>query len=395
LFNASKGRTSRAFIDEIEQWTNEEIDFRREARNGHRMWLFSKDDPDHVDAKIVFEYSTSRILTTEFMDGIPLIDIIKAVHNSDDKYLDDLAHRGYDRAKIARRIGWNLFNQLFRDQFFHADLHPGNIFVLPGNVIGYIDFGISSQLSPELKTSLQNYVRHVVDGNIDQAVGELMRWLTPAPTTNLDHFRQDFAALLEEYRFGTGDSSNSLKLTSELIVRNMSLMRQHRLVASRGLNLYFKAVLTADSVVLKVEPGYKLFDDIKLFFATAQRDDIRDMLSGIRIPQLLVNSTYQVNQLVAAVSRTQSSGRSFEVWLETLQTRLAMYGFLAITLAIISYAVYNSALVNSAGRLFGVTLSSALLLGVVVLLIVMWRRGRELTTVDRRPMERGGQDGLS
>ena len=54
------------------------------------------------------------------------------------------------------------------------------------------------------------------------------------------------------------------------------------------------------------------------------------------MPQLLVNSTYQVNQLMAAVSRTQSTGRSFEVWLETLQTRLAMYGFLAIALAIIA-----------------------------------------------------------
>jgi ubiquinone biosynthesis protein len=387
LFSPSKARTTRAFIDEFQQWTSEELDFRKEARNGHRMWLFSKNDPTHVDAKIIWEYSTERILTTQFMNGIRLLDLIKAIHNGDQAFLNDFARRGYDRLKIARRISWNFFNQLFRDEFFHADLHPGNIFVLPGNVIGYVDFGIAAQLSTNFKSSIQDYVRYLIEGKIEEAVAELVRWLNPSRPTKLDQFQHDLMVLLEQYRFGTGGEvgqDSSLKLTSDLLIKNMSLMRRHRLVATRELSLYFKAVLTADAVVYEIEPGYKLFTDVRKFFASAQYDDLRYIMSRNNL-QFLGSSVYRATQLVTTVRRAQRTGRFFEVWLETLQTRLAVRGFLAIAFGLVGFLLYNEGLeAFGAAGATAYWISGGLLVCVVTLLALMWRSGRELSAIHSR-----------
>jgi len=381
LFSPSRARTSRAFIDEFQQWTSEELDFRKEARNGHRMWLFSKNDPIHVDAKVIWEYSTERILTTQFMNGIRLLDLIKAIHSADQIFLNDFARRGYDRLKIARRISWNFFNQLFRDEFFHADLHPGNIFVLPGNVIGYVDFGIAAQLSTNFKSSIQDYVRYLIEGKIEEAVAELVRWLNPSGPTKLDQFQYDLMLLLEQYRFGTSgevDQDSSLKLTSDLLIKNMSLMRRHRLVPTRELSLYFKAVLTADAVVYEIEPGYKLFTDVRKFFAAAQWDDFSYILSRDNVVLFLGSSVYRATQLVTTIKRAQGTGRFFEVWLETLQTRLAVRGFAAIAFGFVAFALYDAfGAVGGAAYL----ISGGLFVCVVTLLALMWRSGRELSAV--------------
>ena len=79
-----------------------------------------------------------------------------------------------------------MLNQVFVFGFFHADLHPANIFVLPGDAIGYVDFGIVGQLPEPVRQSLTRYSWLLFRGDIEAAVTELMRWLAPTSSTDPD-----------------------------------------------------------------------------------------------------------------------------------------------------------------------------------------------------------------
>ena len=79
-----------------------------------------------------------------------------------------------------------MLNQVFVFGFFHADLHPANIFVLAGDAIGYMDFGIVGQLPNRIRESLTRYSWLLFRGEIEAAVTELMRWLAPTSATDVD-----------------------------------------------------------------------------------------------------------------------------------------------------------------------------------------------------------------
>ena len=97
------------------------------------------------------DLTTSRVLTTELIQGIPLLDILRAVREGDRAFLDALMEAGHDLDRVARHLDWNMLNQVYVFGVFHADLHPANLFVLPGDAIGYVDFGIVGQLSDRLR----------------------------------------------------------------------------------------------------------------------------------------------------------------------------------------------------------------------------------------------------
>src|SRR5204863_3317982 len=133
-------------------------------------------------ARVYRGYTTSRVLTTELIEGIPLIEIVQAVRANNTAYLDDLRTRGYDLEQVVRHLDWNMLNQVYIFGCFHADLHPANLFVLPGDVIGYVDYGIVGQLSEPVRGSLTRYSWLLFRGEVEDAVRELMRWLAPGPT---------------------------------------------------------------------------------------------------------------------------------------------------------------------------------------------------------------------
>jgi ubiquinone biosynthesis protein len=387
------GTSLRSFVDEFARWTIEEVNFRIEARNAYRMSLFARDDPNQVNARVAFEYSSDRVLTTEFMDGILVLDIVRAIQTSDTVYLQSLRDRGYDLKIIAERICWNMLNQMFRDSFFHADMHPANIFVLPGNRIGYVDFGIAGRLSDDLQISLRHYVRNLFQANFDAAIAELLRWNTPSFATDLDAARRDLLVALEDYRYGLGQSGTGgpLQLTSGFLTTMMSVMRRHQLAMSESLILYFKALLTTDAVIFELSPRFDLFEALHTFFFREFKMDARTAFQPAVISDSIQDIGHQSAQFIADIGRIQNTGRLLEIALETAQARFVFYAICAIILATCAYVVNDDRVVHLLQSLFGFEkawLSSLLMVLVVVFLALLWRQSRNLSAVDRRTVTR-------
>lgn len=111
-----------------------EMDLRFEAAAAAELAGNFADDPDFRVPTVDWSLTAQRVLTTERIHGLPI----------DDR--DAIVDAGHDPARVLRIAAEAFFNQAFRDGFFHADLHPGNMFVEPDGRIGVVDFGIMGRL---------------------------------------------------------------------------------------------------------------------------------------------------------------------------------------------------------------------------------------------------------
>src|ERR1051326_115929 len=120
-------------VRNFERSVMEELDFIHESINIQRFHNnFQEDESEREiihSPKVFSEYTTSKVLTMEFIDGIKISDHQK------------LLQHGLDKNIIAKRLAISYLKQVFEYGFFHADPHPGNLFVLPNNVICYLDYG--------------------------------------------------------------------------------------------------------------------------------------------------------------------------------------------------------------------------------------------------------------
>jgi ubiquinone biosynthesis protein len=152
-------------VEEFAQQIRKELDFRMEVNNMRRFSEnFAGDATVHIP-EFYPELCTHRVITMEYLDGINISEIQR------------LSDEGYDLQEIARRgvdIG---FKTIFQHGFFHADPHPGNIFVLPGNVIGLIDFGMMATLSLRDRESFAKLV-HAISTRDERRVARALTGLT-------------------------------------------------------------------------------------------------------------------------------------------------------------------------------------------------------------------------
>jgi ubiquinone biosynthesis protein len=389
LIGALSAISARAFVDEFSRWTEEEIDYRTEARNAHRAWLFSCGDSMQTDAKVRFEYSTRRVIATEMLDGICLLEIIRAVREADSEALGRFAAAGHDIHRIGRNIAWNLYNQMFRDGYFHADLHPANLFILKNDVIGYVDYGIVGRLSEEVQSSLRIYIRGLLLGNFEAATNELLRWIVPSLTTDIDQARRELLGVLEDHRFGRAGEvgTNEPQITSSFIIALLGVLRKHELTPTQSLTLYFKATLTADMVVFQLAPDFNVSTLLLQFFKRELMLDLREGMNTTRILQETWAFKYQTQQMLMDFGRIQDTGRSIETSLEMLRTTLIYYGVCAGILGVAAYLFGRmqafAALFSTVG-IDEVWAARILYAGACVLAFLTWRQGRKVKLVLQR-----------
>jgi ubiquinone biosynthesis protein len=123
-------------LDELTRHLALELDFRREADNADRVRGLFADDPGVVVPAIHRDLSTRRVLTMEFVDGIKVTDVA------------GLRQAGLDPAEVVQTLMRVYTRMILAYGFFHADPHPGNLFVRPGGAVVLLDFGLAKDLPP-------------------------------------------------------------------------------------------------------------------------------------------------------------------------------------------------------------------------------------------------------
>ena len=135
---------------QIREMIIEELDFRKEAEHIEAIAANFQNDPDIKIPGVVHQFSTQRILTTEFMDGTKVTN------------LDYLESNNIDREALANRIVKAYCQMIFIDGIYHADPHPGNLLVQTDGTVVFIDFGAVARLSPAMKEGIPRFLEGVL-----------------------------------------------------------------------------------------------------------------------------------------------------------------------------------------------------------------------------------------
>jgi len=131
-------------IEELATNVPLELDFVHEGQNAEATARNFAGQPDIVIPRIYWEHTTRRVLTMELVEGIKITDVAA------------LDAASIERQAVARLVAESYFRQIFAHGFFHADPHPGNLFVQPGPKLVIVDFGLAKQLPPGF---LEGFVR--------------------------------------------------------------------------------------------------------------------------------------------------------------------------------------------------------------------------------------------
>src|SRR5947209_430682 len=177
---------------EFERTVYEEIDYITEAANCKRFHEMFKHDPTIYIPRVYEEYSSRRLLVLEWICGIKINDYAR------------LQAQGMDRLEIAQRTVQSYFHQFFEEGFFHADPHPGNIFVKPGTlgtgpIIEFVDFGMVGTITSSVKQAMKDLFLSVVTRDSQTMVQALSQLGLIGKGANLAALESGLQALLEQF----------------------------------------------------------------------------------------------------------------------------------------------------------------------------------------------------
>ena len=310
---------SRDVIDEFARWTADEVDYMVEARQAVLLWEHARGDRYERIARVYRDYTTSLVLTTELIEGIPLIEIMIAKRNGDRAYLEALEASGHDLDRIVRRLDWNMLNQVFVFGYFHADLHPANLFVLPGDAIGYVDFGIVGQLPDRVRDSLTRYSWLLFRGEVEGAVRELMRWLAPGTRTDQAAASRQLVRVHQAFLYDTvasrsretaGAPGPSLNPTenpySKLAVDILQTIRTYELTMSSSIVAYLKMLVTLGTLRHQLAVEYDLPENVRHFVRRLARQQGMALLDPRRSLDRLFAGVGQVQRALELVEFAES-----------------------------------------------------------------------------------------
>lgn len=221
-----------------------EMDFRREAWNADRFRKnFEKERHLYVP-KIYWEYSTSRVVVMERIQGIKIDD------------LAGLEAAGYDRHRLANYAADFALKEVLIDGFFHADPHPGNMLIMPGEVIGVLDFGTVGRLDEQDRANLARLFIAGAQLDVDGIVDQLQRMGVADYRVDRVGLQRDLRRVLMRY-YGLPIYEINTQEVSKAV---QPIMYEYKLNVRTDFYLLMKTVMIMQGVGLNLDPDFDIFE---------------------------------------------------------------------------------------------------------------------------------------
>ncbi len=255
-------------VDEFARTIEREMDYTIEASNQERFARqFAGHDHLHVP-RIYREALTSRVLTMEYIDGIKASE------------LEKLDRAGMDRKLIASRGAGLILEQIFKQGFFHADPHPGNVFVMKDNTLCYLDFGIMGSVDRRAREHFVDLIYGYVSRNeagIATAILRLTEWEQEPDRKTLE---RDIRSLMDLHLY---KPLKDLQV-KDLLKKTLELIARHRLVLPPDIFLMIKGLTAAEGLGVMLDPDFNMAATAEPFVAgiKAERMKAGRIISDVR-----------------------------------------------------------------------------------------------------------------
>jgi len=286
LLPLNLGNSLSAVIDEFGVKLFEEIDYINEGKNAERFAAYFHDDPNVKVPQIYWQYSSRRVLTLEWIDGIKLTEI------------DKIKAAGLDTDAIVKIGVMSGLRQLLEFGFFHADPHPGNLFATYDGRMAFIDFGMMDQLSAETKEQLVDAVVHLINKDYEQLgqvyikLGFLKPDIDMLPITKaLEMVLGDIMAeKVKDFNF---------KVVTDRFSR---IMYEYPFCLPAKFALIIRSVVTQEGVALTLNPEFRI---VQIAYPYVAKRLLTDESEGLRrrlLEVLFKNGQFQWHRLENLIS---------------------------------------------------------------------------------------------
>lgn len=235
-----------AVVSEFHRSLLRELDFGREQRNIQEFTANFRDSKTVRFPRVFAAQSTGRVLTMELLEGIRLQDSTK---------LDGVP---VNRDELARRGAVFWMDMIFRDGFYHADPHPGNILVMQDGTLGIMDCGMVGRIDEGMREGVEEILISVATADAQMLATTLMRLCMPPPDFREEAFVSDLSDFISFYgsqpieRFQLGNALNE-------IARSIS---RYRLVLPGGIAQILKVLVMLDGTAKLLSPRINLIEII-------------------------------------------------------------------------------------------------------------------------------------
>jgi ubiquinone biosynthesis protein len=226
-----------------------QLDFRVEARNNRRFRENFRDEPDVVFPEVFDAFSSERILCMTHIDGTKILDT---------------RHSSSDPKRIARLGLRALMKMIFVDGFVHADLHPGNIFVLENNRIAIVDLGLVGELDPPHRATFSRFFVSWAQRDAD-TMAHLLYSLAVNPAAGAEPFER-FRVAIVEFMARTWGHRMAEVHPGKLLLDMLGILRRHRVRMAPAFTIVNIAIAVTEGIGRQLDPELDLMAEALPFF---------------------------------------------------------------------------------------------------------------------------------
>lgn len=361
-------------VQEFRRWTLNEVDYRKEATNCEIFSKFFEKDPHVYGPKVYWEYSGDSVLTLEYVAGVSLQDI-----------LSGKTKKKINKKLVARYIGNSFVKQFFEYGYFHADPHPGNIFVIKNDNLMFLDFGMVGFLDQRLTSMASSMVLALLQKDIETLVQfavELEESYGEAGTAG-NNGRSKVNALRKELNVLVlqRTSTNVAGQYSQLMFELLNAFVRNGFSAPVDLVMLSKSILTLDNVMTQLDPDLNLEE----WERPMMEKIVKDRFGPKKVQERMQNTAFVFDDLLRTLPQSTAkiienlekghAGRdtiSAEQLLEyerllNARTKARSYGAILAGLLIVAAVLYR---LPDQPRIFGIDLATVSLYGAFVFVLL-------------------------
>lgn len=281
-----------------EMWgiAKQEMDFLIEADHIEEFRHLNQDEAFVTCPNVYRNLTTQHILVMEYVDGVRIDDF------------DGLRARGVDITLLGRRLGENYVKQIIEDGYFHADPHPGNIWVRGGRIV-WLDLGMMGRLSNRDRTAIRKAVIALANHDTFEMKTAVLALGVPRGHINHTALYQDIDALMAQYSTLDFRDLRMGVLTRQI----MNILRVHHIACPQGLSMFARGLLTIEGVMRLVCPKVSF---VEIFAKSLQLNfkknfDWRDEISKAkRESYLLMRKSMALPEQISDILKMTMSGQT-------------------------------------------------------------------------------------
>ncbi|MCA9540957.1 MAG: AarF/ABC1/UbiB kinase family protein [Myxococcales bacterium] len=287
------------FQRELDRTLSEEVDYRYEAtairdmrRNLKRHGIYAP--------RVFRRYLSERVLVMEFVRGALMSDVLRLEHEDPQRLEAWLTENDIQRRKLGRRLFMSLARQLYEDNYFHGDLHPGNIVLLRGSRIALIDFGSVGWLEADF-LSRYNEMQKALGTQQYAKAADLFLLLGPElPPTGVDEAKEELIVFMRNWalRARTPKISFSLKSIGHAYSAMAQTVARYRIPATWSFLRVNRAQLTLDTSLRALTPEMDYFALIRAYNRKAAQRQMRASLAPEALGKQVAELVTEVPKIV-------------------------------------------------------------------------------------------------